>query len=78
MNSSQFSGMVCAIRAKKVTAQVGRVAVLQVGSLVAAVEKFPIAGRNGAALYMAEANTRLAHFAPLLANFLALVLCQRS
>ena len=61
---------------KKVTAQVGRVAVLEVGALIAAVEKIPIAAADLLALLVDEFHTCIAHFAPLLADFFALVLRQ--
>ena len=61
---------------KEVAAQIRRVAVFQVGALVAAVKKVPVCRTNIRALRPAKLHASVSHLAPLLADLFAFVLRQ--
>jgi hypothetical protein len=61
---------------KKIRAEIGRIAVLQVGALVATVEKGPVLGRNVRPARPSELHAGVLHFAALLLDFFALFLAQ--
>ena len=56
--------------------QVGRVAVFQIGALVAGVEKIPVGWCDFLSGQRSEPDASLGHFAPFLLDFLALLLGQ--
>ena len=61
---------------EKIAVQVGRIAVFEVGALVAAVEEVPVVRADVDASGPAEVHTGLGHLAPLLPDLLALLLLQ--
>ena len=63
---------------KELQCQIRRVAMLQVGALIAAVEEGPVLRTDVATLHGFEAHAGFAYLAPLLADFLALFLVQRA
>jgi len=62
--------------AEKFTVQVGCVVMLQIGALIALVEKVPVRRADLASLQHAKAHPRVGHLAPFLTYFLAFVRCQ--
>ena len=61
---------------KESAAEVGRIAMFQVGTLVAAIEKIPVGIADVEPLGPAKLHACVKHFAPFLTDFFALVLRQ--